>query len=132
MSKILVVEDSPDCLQPLKRLLQLAGHEVACARDGHAALALMRSFRPDKLVTDLMMPGMDGVSLIEAIRHDSGFRHLPIIVYTAVCNARIERRLTELGVAAIHSKSEVDVGSLLRSVQGIGSAGHSLHNGQHA
>ena len=119
MSRILVVEDSPDCLKPLQRLLQLAGHEVACARDGVEALALIESFRPDRLVTDLMMPGMDGVRLIETIRGGGGrFARLPIVVYTAWSDAGIDRRLRELGVAAVHSKGDADVEALLGSVRG--------------
>ena len=120
VSKVLIVEDSPDCLQPLKRLLQLAGHEVACARDGVEALTLVRSFRPDKLVTDLSMPGMDGVGLIEAIRRDRSLAHLPVIVYTAGSDPHTDLRLKALGVAAIHSKGAVDVQALLRSVQAVG------------
>ena len=121
MSRILVVEDSPDCLRPLRRLLQIAGHEVACARDGVEALALIETFRPDRLVTDLMMPGMDGVRLIEAIRGGGGrFARLPIVVYTAWCGAGIDQRLRELGVAAVHSKGDMDVEALLGSVRGTG------------
>ena len=121
MSRILVVEDSPDCLKPLQRLLQFAGHEVACARDGVEALALIESFRPDRLLTDLMMPGMDGVKLIEAIRGGAGgFAGLPIVVYTAWCGAGIDRRLRELGVVAVHCKGDMDVEALLGSVRGAG------------
>jgi CheY-like chemotaxis protein len=117
LSKILIVEDSPDCLTPLKRLLQFAGHEVACARDGVEALVLMGSFRPDRLVTDLMMPGMDGVTLIEAIRGGDGrFARLPIVVYTAWSSAGTDRHLRELGVDAIHSKGGADVEALLGSI----------------
>lgn len=120
MSKVLIVEDSPDCLRPLNLLLQFAGHDVACARDGHEALALIRSFRPDTMITDLAMPGMDGVGLIEAIREDASFSGLPIVVYTAGSTPLIDRRLKALGVAAVHSKSTVDVQELLQSVQAVG------------
>ena len=125
MSKVLIVEDSPDCLRPLKLLLQLAGHEVACARDGREALALVQSFRPDTMITDLSMPGMDGVGLIEAIREDDNFSELPIVVYTAGSTPQIDRRLKDLRVVAIHSKSNVDVQELLRNVQAIGGTGQT-------
>ena len=123
LSRILVVEDSPDCLQAFKRLLQLTGHEVECARDGAEALALMESFCPDRLVTDLTMPMMDGLKLIEAIRQGGGrFARLPIVVHTAWCSPQTERRLRELGVIAIHVKGDPDIQALLRSVQGSAGA----------
>jgi CheY-like chemotaxis protein len=83
MSKVLIVEDSVDCAQPLERLLQMDGHEVADAGNEKEALEMVEWFRPDKVVTDLMMPEMDGITMIRTLRRDPGFTGLPVVVFTA-------------------------------------------------
>jgi CheY-like chemotaxis protein len=117
MSKVLIVEDSIDCVQPLKRLLQMDGHEVEYARNGKEALAVAEWFRPDKVVTDLMMPEMDGMTMIRIMRKDPRFNGLPVVVFTAWGDPNIKRNLEELHVGAFHLKGNLDVPALLKSVQ---------------
>lgn len=117
MSKVLIVEDSVDCAQPLKRLLQMDGHEVELANNGREALKVAEWFRPEKVVTDLMMPEMDGITLIHTLRRDPRFSGLPVVVFTAWGDPKIRRRLEELEVGAVHMKGNLDVPALLRSVQ---------------
>jgi CheY-like chemotaxis protein len=64
MSRILVVDDEPDERFLLRRMFERAGHEVLDAADGAAALAIVRESAPDLIVTDMMMPVMDGPELI--------------------------------------------------------------------
>jgi CheY-like chemotaxis protein len=66
--RILVVEDDPDQFDALAFALDGAGYTVEHARDGSEALAVMVRFRPDIVVTDLVMPGMSGEDLIRVIR----------------------------------------------------------------
>jgi CheY-like chemotaxis protein len=117
MSKVLIVEDSVDCVQPLKRLLQLDGHEVEYAKNGKEALEVAQWFRPDKVVTDLMMPEMDGITMIRILRSDPRFSGLPVVVFTAWGDPMIRQKLEELHVGAYHLKGNLDVPALLRSVQ---------------
>lgn len=117
MSKVLIVEDSMDCVQPLKRLLQLDGHEVEYAKNGKEALEVAEWFRPDKVVTDLMMPEMDGITMIRILRNDPRFTGLPVVVFTAWGDPKIRRKLEQLDVGAYHLKGNLDVPALLRSVQ---------------
>jgi two-component system, chemotaxis family, chemotaxis protein CheY len=117
MSKVLIVEDSIDCAQPLKRLLQMDGHEVESAQNGREALKVAEWFRPDKVVTDLMMPEMDGLTFIRTLRRDPRFSGLPVVVFTAWGDPKIRRRLEELEVGAVHMKGSLDVPALLKSVQ---------------
>ena len=117
MSKVLIVEDSVDCVQPLKRLLQMDGHVVASARNGKEALEVAEWFRPDKVVTDLMMPEMDGITMIRILRKDPRFSGLPVVVFTAWGDPKVRRNLEELRVGSLHLKGNLDVPALLRSVQ---------------
>jgi CheY-like chemotaxis protein len=79
VSRILVVDDEPDQRFLLRRILQRAGHEVREANDGAAALQAVRESPPDLVVTDVMMPVMDGVELIRCLRVDPATAHIPIL-----------------------------------------------------
>ena len=83
MGRILLVEDDPVQLYILRGWLQQAGHTVEGAEDGGAALALARRSAPPLMVTDWLMPGLDGLGLIRAFRRDSGLRDTYVILLTA-------------------------------------------------
>jgi CheY-like chemotaxis protein len=79
VSRILVVDDEPDQRFLLRRLFERAGHEVRDAADGAAALQAVRAQAPDLVVTDVMMPVMDGVELIRCLRGDPATAHIPVL-----------------------------------------------------
>ncbi len=82
MSRILIVDDEPDLRYLLRRILESAGHEVAEAGHGTEALECVRASRPDLVVTDMMMPVMDGVELIRQLRADPSTAEMPILAAT--------------------------------------------------
>ena len=67
-TRVLVVDDEEDAREMLSLILSQAGFDVDDAADGFAALAKMSRYRPDVVVTDLRMPGMTGVDLLQRIR----------------------------------------------------------------
>ncbi len=79
VSRILVVDDEPDQRVLLRRIFERAGHEVTDAPDGAAALRMARESAPDLVVTDMMMPVMDGVELIRCLRAEPATAHIPIL-----------------------------------------------------
>jgi PAS domain S-box-containing protein len=80
--RVLVVEDNADMRQYLRRLLS-AQYDVMAATDGEAALALIRRECPDLVLTDVMMPGLDGFGLLRAIRADPALNDLPVVMLSA-------------------------------------------------
>jgi DNA-binding NtrC family response regulator len=80
-SRVLVVDDEPDMLENFTRILRRAGHRCLTAGDAQRGLALVESERPDLLLTDLKMPGMDGMELLRRARELDPA--LPVIVITA-------------------------------------------------
>jgi CheY-like chemotaxis protein len=77
--RILVVDDEPDQRFLLRRIFERAGHEVCEAGDGAAALRAARDSPPDLVVTDMMMPVMDGVELIRQLRREPVTAGIPIL-----------------------------------------------------
>jgi two-component system, OmpR family, response regulator len=80
-ARLLVVDDEPNIRELLSASLRYAGFEVATAADGQQALAMADSFRPDLLVLDVMMPGLDGFGVVRRLRQAG--RHTPVLFLTA-------------------------------------------------
>jgi len=97
-SHILVVDDNPDKLSLLEAALTLAGYKVTTATDGDEALASIESFQPDLVITDVMMPRMNGYELAQRIRANPITKFIPVIMQTAA-GRRTEdlRRASEVG-----------------------------------
>ena len=81
MSTVLIVEDNADLAFGLQNNLEIEGYEVEVAADGTRGLARIREACPDLVILDLMLPGMDGVRVLRAIR-DSGLG-MPVLILTA-------------------------------------------------
>src|SRR3984957_9156427 len=80
MPKILIVDDEPDERFLIRRMFERAGHEVVEADNGAAALDIVRESPPDLVVTDMMMPVMDGAELIRRLRCEPATAGIPILV----------------------------------------------------
>jgi CheY-like chemotaxis protein len=82
-NRILIVEDHPDTQQGLQQLLQLYGYHVLTATNGQQGLMKASAHLPDLIITDVMMPVMDGIEMVRQLRSSLAFRHTPIIVVSA-------------------------------------------------
>ena len=81
--KILVVDDEPDVVELISFNLRTRGYEVLSAHDGLEALLKARRFLPDLVVLDVMMDGMDGLSVCEILHAQPSTRSIPVIILTA-------------------------------------------------
>ena len=81
--RILIIDDEPNIAMAIQFVLEGAGYETASANHGNQGLALLESFRPDLLLLDVMMPGIDGFSLAKTIRKSEYLQQVPIIFITA-------------------------------------------------
>jgi len=81
--KILVIEDHRDTRELLKYNLTSAGFDVAAAEDGQGGLNLASAFKPDIVLLDLMMPGMDGLETCRQLKSDVNLARIPVIMLTA-------------------------------------------------
>jgi signal transduction histidine kinase/DNA-binding response OmpR family regulator len=81
--RVLLADDNADLRDYIARLLRQRGHMVEAVPDGAAALAAIRHMKPDLLITDVMMPRLDGMGLLRAIRRDPALQDLSVIVLSA-------------------------------------------------
>ncbi|KOR30398.1 hypothetical protein TI04_06000 [Achromatium sp. WMS2] len=83
-AKILVADDSPTARKAISRVLIEAGYQVSEARNGFETLGQIENERPDLLLLDLIMPGIDGYGVLKALgRSQVGSRRMPIVVLTS-------------------------------------------------
>lgn len=83
-AKILIVDDEPWILHMVRTVLSRRGYQVETARDGEEALGLARAAPPDLIITDILMPGMDGWALVRALRSHHVLALVPVIFLTAL------------------------------------------------
>jgi len=83
----MVVDDEPMARDLLRLMLERAGFRVSEARDGFDALEKVKQNLPDIVILDVMMPGMDGVSVCRALSSDDATAHVPIIMLSAKTHA---------------------------------------------
>ncbi|MDA8412815.1 MAG: response regulator [Desulfobacteraceae bacterium] len=94
---ILIVEDSPTQAEELKYTLERHNFDVSVARNGVEALASIRARRPSMVITDIVMPEMDGYQLCREIKQDDGLNNIPVILLTSLSNPRDVVRGLECG-----------------------------------
>jgi two-component system alkaline phosphatase synthesis response regulator PhoP len=83
MSRVLIVEDDPDIAELIAHYLKKAGYVVETIASGSAVMARAKASAPDLIVLDLMLPGLDGLLVCQALRGDPATRSVPIIMLTA-------------------------------------------------
>ena len=83
MAKILIADDEPNIVISLEYLMKREGHEVLVARQGTDALALIRSERPALVLLDVMMPGMSGFEVCQAVRADESLAGVKLLLLSA-------------------------------------------------
>ena len=97
MARLLVVEDSQDIADLIRHYLEGAGHEVDQLSSGSDVLPRARQHPPDLVVLDLMLPGMDGLLVCQALRNDPATASIPVIMLTARGEESDRVRGLELG-----------------------------------
>ncbi len=94
LNKILVVDDDPDLREALKIILEQSGYQVITAQNGIEGLTSLKVDQPDLMILDLLMPKMDGFSVLKEIESPGwlGSKDIPVIILTAVREEASRRR----------------------------------------
>ena len=98
VQRVLLADDDPDSLEGMRSLLVAWGYEVETAEDGRAALEKVGVVHPAVVITDVVMPSMSGLELLEAVRRDEP--DIPVIVLTAHGSSETRHRAVTTGAFA--------------------------------
>jgi CheY-like chemotaxis protein len=105
MQKILIVEDDQLVANIYRNKFSVEGYQVEIALDGLVGLEQIRSFRPDVVILDLMLPKMTGVELMKKIRSEPGFEKLPVIVFSNTYLSNMVQEAWKAGATKCLSKA---------------------------
>jgi DNA-binding response OmpR family regulator len=95
--RVLVIDDEPDVLLLCRVNLHLAGHEVIEAANGAAGLRLASTLEPDVVVLDVMLPSVDGLTVLHELASSETTRHIPVIMLTAKTQLEDRRKAWRAG-----------------------------------
>ena len=125
MKKILIIEDEQIAANVYRNKLVVEGYQAEIASDGEGGLKMMRTFRPDAIVVDLMLPKMSGIDVIKEVRADAEFSKLPIFVLSNTYMTNVVQDAWKAGATKCLSKincSPKDLLELMRRTIGGGEA----------
>jgi DNA-binding response OmpR family regulator len=97
MARVLVADDNPQNADLLAEYLQASEFEVAIASDGEETLSLVKTFQPDVLLLDIMMPRLSGFEVCKRLKSDSASKNLPILMITALDQPSDVERAVDAG-----------------------------------
>jgi CheY-like chemotaxis protein len=116
--KVLIVDDNALNAELVGIILRTAAMEVACAGDATVAMQCIRSFRPDLILMDVQLPGMDGLAFTRMIKGDPQLRHIPIVALTAYAMYTDEQKMREAGCDGYLAKP-IDVATFAARIRGF-------------
>lgn len=104
-TKILIIDDQPFFITMLKNVFQAQGYQVVGASNGEEGLVLAKEHRPDAILLDVEMPGMDGFTVCERLKQDFSLKHIPVIILTATDDAKLNQKAFKAGAEITALKS---------------------------
>jgi len=104
MARVLIIEDNEANMKLASLLLRKAGHTVLCAVDAEAGLTLARADRPDLILMDIQLPGMDGLAATALLKQDRATVGIPIIALTAMAMKEDKEKTRVAGCDAYIAK----------------------------
>ena len=119
MASVLMVDDVPLFRDVVLHALQRAGHQVACAANGAAAVEALKTMKPDLILLDLAMPEMNGLAFLKQLRADKALARTPVIVVSALSEAVEVKEAMKIGVQGHLLKSRFSLEQLITMVQRV-------------
>lgn len=102
---ILVIDDQPFFVTMQQNLLKQQGYRVLTATNGADGLARAKEHKPDLILLDIEMPGMDGFAVCEKLKQDADLRQIPVVILTATQNVKLNEKAFKAGAEITVLKS---------------------------
>jgi CheY-like chemotaxis protein len=115
---VLVIDDHRDARDLLRLMLEPLGASVVLAEDGAVGLDLLQSYRPDVMLIDLMMPGVDGLEFARVVNRHPRWKRIPLLAVTALAGVADYIETWATGFSG-HLTKPVDQGQLVASIRRV-------------
>lgn len=117
MPKILIVEDDPFLLKMYTKKLQVEGFEVEVAKDGEEGLAKLKSFLPDLVLMDVMLPKLNGIEALERAKLDPQTKNIPIVVISNLSTSTDTETALKKGAVGYLVKSDNTPSQIIEKIR---------------
>ena len=107
MAKLLIIEDDPYVRRLYEKLFRLQNYEIISASDGLEGLEKARSVKPDLILLDIIMPKLDGITVLRKLKEDPETANLQVIILTNIEDEKIAREAANLGAQGFIIKSQI-------------------------
>ena len=119
MAKILFIEDETALQKTLSAVMEQAGHTVVNAYDGEKGLELAQEAAPDLILLDLILPKMDGFSVLEKLKGDQKTKDIPVIVLTNLESVDDVEKVIGLGATTYLVKANYDLDDIVGKINEV-------------
>jgi DNA-binding response OmpR family regulator len=117
MRKILIIEDEGTLSFLLSKALKSSGFEVEKAINGEEGIEKIKTIKPDLILLDLLLPGMDGFDFLAKLKQDIEHESIPVVVISNLSTEDAIKRAIELGAAKYLIKANVDLNEIVSVVK---------------
>ncbi|MCP4444116.1 MAG: response regulator [Myxococcales bacterium] len=123
--RILIVDDEPDLLTSLVRTVKAAGFDVSIARDGESAILEVARFAPDLILSDVIMPGLNGFQATRKLKENEASTGIPVLLMSAMAGPADRFWAEEVGAVALLRKP-LDTRDLVQRIEDVLAAREQL------
>ncbi len=115
--QILIIDDDPIVTEELKVLLKQENYDLLFAYTGEKGLEFIKMAKPDLVILDLMMPGMNGFAVLDLLQQDEEIKHIPVIILSAIDLTEEEKSKLPPNVKGILLKGQIDKTQLIKTIR---------------
>lgn len=117
--KVLLVDDDQFLVEALREKLDKAGFSTTTAADGNEALECITKIPPDLVILDLIMPGMDGVSVLKKLKADPKTKDIPVVILTNLVDDSLAGQIKEHGGSGYFLKNEHNFDAVVEAIKNL-------------
>lgn len=119
MKNILLVEDDPFLSRMYVKIFEMRGFKIRAEYDGEAGLAAVKETKPDIILLDIMMPRMNGLEVLDALKGDEATKSIPVVMLTNLSDQKQQKAALEAGAVKYLVKSDFDPDQTVEVVKEI-------------
>ncbi|MFI5322836.1 MAG: PleD family two-component system response regulator [Thermodesulfobacteriota bacterium] len=114
MSKVLLIEDEESLRNLYTKILSSKNYTVETSADGIEALSILKTFKPDMIVLDIVMPNYNGMEILKILKNDNDYKNIPVVMLTALSEMRKITECLEMGAVGYITKNSAVEGMVER------------------